>query len=246
MERIPVDRIIEKVDRLFDKNDYAEAGRLLEYWRDEARTIKDTRGELAIENELVGYYRKQKEAQKGLESIERALVLVDELGQSTMASGATVLLNCATAYNAFAMTDKSLPLYERAEDVYKNVLEANDSRFGGLYNNMALTLVDLGRFDDAEIAYKKALAVMEKAERGELECAITYVNLAHMYEETEEAAKVIECMEKARILLDKKEILHDGYYAFVLEKCAPSFAYFGDSETSEKYLKESREIYARA
>ena len=36
------------------------------------------------------------------------------------------------------------------------------------------------------------------------------------------------------------------YDAFVIEKCAPSFGYFGDVATYEKLKKEAEEIYARA
>ena len=36
---IPVDRIIRKIDALFDKNDYAAAGRILEHWEKEARLL---------------------------------------------------------------------------------------------------------------------------------------------------------------------------------------------------------------
>ena len=136
-ERIPVGRIIDKVDSLFDRNDYVEAGRLLVHWRDEAIALNDKSGELAMESELVGYYRKQNEKEKGLTSVSRALVLVDELEQGTLASGATIYINCATAYKAFGMPKEAMPLYRRAERTYRQVLASDDARFGGLYNNMA-------------------------------------------------------------------------------------------------------------
>ncbi len=243
--RIPVDRIISKVDSLFDKNDYVEAGRLLVYWENEAKALKDKRGELAMESELIGYYRKQNNKEKGLEAVQRAIQLVDELNQGDIASGATIFINCATAYKAFGMAKESLPLYARAEEIYKNVLNPNDSRFGGLYNNMALALADLGRFEDAEKSYLSALSVMENVTRGEAECAITYINLAHMYEDFGCTEKIKGCMEKAYALLKSENLIHDGYYAFVLEKCAPSFAYFGNKEICDEMKKEAYEIYAR-
>ncbi len=244
--RIPVSRIIDKVDALFAKNDSAEAGRLLTYWREEAVTLRDKSGELAMENELVGYYRKQNDRINALSSVARALLLTEQLKQGEMPAGATVLLNCATAYKAFGMAEEALPLYARAEAVYTKALSPGDTRFGGLYNNMALALVDLGRFEEAEAAYQKALAIMETAEKGEAECAITYINLAHMYEMGGMSEKIGGCMEKARTLLESERLPHDGYYAFVLEKCAPSFGYFGDPATYEKLKKESEAIYARA
>ncbi len=244
--RIPVGRIIDKVDGLFAKNDYIEAGRLLVYWKGEAIALKDKNGELAMESELVGYYRKQNDRDKAMASVARALTLTDELRQGDMASGATIFINCATAYKAFGMASKALPLYRRAEQVYKMVLPVGDARFGGLYNNMALALADMAQFDEAEEAYHSALAVMKKVAQGAAECAITYINLAHMYETCGRAEKIGDCMRQACELLQSEDLPHDGYYAFVLEKCAPSFGYFGDAALCEQMKKTAEEIYARA
>ncbi len=244
--RIPIDRVISKVDSLFDKNDYVEAGRLLVYWENEAKALRDKRGELAIQSELIGYYRKQNNQEKGLSAVNRAIELVKELNQGDIASGATIFINCATAYKAFGMPQQAMPLYNRAEEIYKKVLTPNDARFGGLYNNMALALADLGDFKESEKSYFLALSVMEKAPHGEAECAITYINLAHTYEDFGVTEKINECMAKAYSLLKSDNLIHDGYYAFVIEKCAPSFAYFGDNEICEQLKKEAQEIYARA
>ncbi len=241
---IPVDRIISKVDSLFDKNHYTEAGRLLVYWENEAKALNDRRGELAIESELIGFYRKQNNKEKGLEAVERALALVEELNQGDTVSGATILLNCATAYKAFGMAQKAMPLYLRTEELYKKLLQENDSRFGGLYNNMALALADLGEFQEAENSFISALDIMEKAPYGEAECAITYINLAHMYDDFGIHDKIKDCMKKAYALLKSDNLTHDGYYAFVLEKCAPSFAYFGDKVICEEMKQEAHRIYA--
>ncbi len=244
--RIPVSRILDKVDSLFGKNDYAEAGRLLCYWRDEAIALGDKQGELSMESELTGYYRKVGEREMGLCSVSRALALVDELAQGDMAAGATVLVNCATAYKAFGMAEAALPLYLRAEEVYQNTLSPNDERFGGLYNNMALTLAGLGRLRDAEEAFFMALSVMENVPNGESESAITCINLAHLYEKLGEDDMIEGCMQKALTLLQSETLPHDGAYAFVLEKCAPSFGHFGDAETAARLRQEAEDIYARA
>ncbi len=242
---IPIDRILVKADALFDKNDANGAGRLLEYWKEEAVALRDLRGELAIQSELVGYYRKQDNKEKGLASIERALELTERLQQDVFASGATVWINCATAYKAFGMPQKALPLYQRAETVYRSTLEKGDARFGGLYNNMALALADLGKAEEAERAYFSALSIMQEVKGGEAECAITYLNLAHLYDTDGQSEKIADCVKKAYDLLHAPQLPHDGYYAFVLEKCAPSFGYFGDVRAYEEFKKEYETIYAR-
>ncbi len=242
--RIPVDRIISKVDGLFAVNNYTEAGRVLEYWKEEAKALEDMRGLLAIESELIGYYRKQNDKEKALLSVKSALLLTDQTEQGNMASGATVFINCATAYKAFGMPNEALKLYLQAEEIYKRCLPISDARFGGLYNNMALALAELGSFDDAERSYFSALDVMKNISGGEAESAITYINLAHMYENCGRTEKINSCMKKAYELLHSESLTHDGYYAFVLEKCAPSFGYFGDASAYNELKKEYERIYA--
>ncbi len=244
--RIPVARILNRVDALFSENDYKEAGRLLLYWKDEAISLCDKSGELSMESELVGYYRKQGDRECGLTSIARALALVKELDQGALASGATVLINCATAYKAFGMAEEALPLYTRAEETYQKLLPAGDVRFGGLYNNMALALTDLSFFPEAETAYRRALSVMECIPGGEAESAITYINLAHLYEAWGRPEEIPASMERAYALLKSEELPHNGYYAFVLEKCAPSFGYFGNRAAYEEFKKEAARIYEGA
>lgn len=244
---IPVDRIIRKIDALFDKNDYPAAGRLLEHWENEARQLRDRRGELSVQSELMGYYRKVGEREKGIKSVERGLELVRLLGMGNTVSGATVLLNAATTLKSFGEVQRALSLYNDAEKVYAAHLDANDARFGGFYNNCALALVDAKRYEEAETCYKKALAVMERTEHGETDAAITYVNMAHMYDEWKKDEELCSaCMDKAAELLDTPTLPRNGYYAFVCSKCAPSFGYFGYFLADEDLKNRAKEIYERA
>ncbi len=244
--RIDIERVIEKLDECFSRNDTAGARRLLEFWRDEAVSLRDRDGELSIENELVGLYRKLGEKEMGLLSVKRATELIAITDQKNTATGATVLLNCATALKAFGKPDEAMPIYLRAEEIYRAELKSGDARFGGLYNNMALALADLSRFDEAEAAYFTALSVMKKIENGEPECAVTYINMAHLYEASGKAEKIAECLCRAYELLNTESLTHDGNYAFVCEKCAPSFLHFGYGFIASELTEASKEIYERA
>lgn len=244
---IPVPRILDKADALFDKNDYAAAGRLLENWQREAKALGDKRGELSMVSELMGFYRKINEKEKGLESVSRGIKLIDELNLRGTVSAATVYLNAATTMKAFGKAEEALPLYEETENVYLAHLAPDDARFGGLYNNYALALTDVKRFEEAERMYKKALDVMQKIEHGEADAAITYVNMAHLYETWKEESEdlISACMDRARELLDTPSLPRNGYYAFVCSKCAPSFGYFGYFLDDGELKKRAEEIYER-
>ena len=128
-------------------------------------------------------------------------------------------------------------------------MSRNDKRFGGLYNNMALALVDLKRFDKAYELYDKAISVMSNNVDGDLEVAITYLNIASA-KETELGAEeseyiVRDYLEKAIEILDSHEN-KDGYYAFVCEKCSSVFGYFGYFLYKKELEERVRNIYERS
>jgi tetratricopeptide (TPR) repeat protein len=227
---ISTQRILEKLDLYLDKNDYASAERHLLYWLDEAKLSSESRVELMIRNELMGLYRKTGREREALDCVASALALIESLDISQQIGAATTFLNSATVYKAFGRAEESFSLFLRARAIYETELDPYDSRLGGLYNNMALTLVDLRRFSEADELYKKAIEVMSRKENGELEVAITYLNMAsaaearYGLEDSEQT--VTELLDSAEKILDgHKE--RNGYYAFVCEKCASVFEYYG-------------------
>ena len=110
-------------------------------------------------------------------------------------------------------------------------------------------------FEEALTLYEKAAKVMAGVADGELEQAITYLNMADTVEAKagmeEGESRIYALLDRAEELLETKgeeflgrdeRLLSDraalrmlgreekarlGYYAFVCEKCAPTFAYYG-------------------
>ena len=239
-------RILEKLDEYLGKNDYLAAERHLLYWLRECLLTRDDRTALLMHNELMGLYRKQGMQEQALREVQDALALVSSLGLADTVSGATTYLNCATVYKAFDRWEDALPLYERARLIYERDLPEGDERFGGLYNNMALALVDAERYDEANDLYARAISVMEASPDGGPEVAITLLNMADALEAQygilEREEELEELLERAKHLLDSHPT-RDGYYAFVCEKCAPIFGYHGDPDYMEELCERARSIY---
>ena len=175
---VSIDRILSRLDAFLHKNDYESAEKHLLYWIGEAEKYNDHRVELLARNELMGLYRKLSREAEALDCVKVTLSRIELLGISHQVGAATAFLNCATVYKAFGKAELAMPLFESARLIYERELDKNDSRMGGLYNNMALALVDLGRFDEANELYRAAIDVMKQNEGGELEVAITYLNMA--------------------------------------------------------------------
>ena len=239
------ERILARLDEHLAKNDYAAAERHLCYWAAEARAARDTAAELLVESELMGIYRKCGRREDALAAAERGIALVRRLGIAHQVGAATVMLNAATVFKAFGQTDDAIDLFREVTSVYEAELSPEDVRLAGLYNNMALALVDAGAYAEARELYARALVLTERRPEDAPEAAVTCLNLASAAEAElgpETAA------EEIGLLLDRAEAhleaapVRDANYAFVCEKCAPVFGYYGRFFFAEEIARRAEEI----
>ncbi|MBR6618791.1 MAG: tetratricopeptide repeat protein [Clostridia bacterium] len=247
---IPVGRVVEKLDEYFRQNDYAGAKRHLLYWLSEAESLGDDNSVLFLNNELMGLCRKLGEGEQAFDFVRKALDRIEKMGIENNVGAATTYLNCATVYKAFERAQDAICLFEKAKMIYENNLSPQDERLGGLYNNMALAMVDLERFDEADVLYNKAISVMQANENSQPEQAITYLNMAtaaEMRYGLEGAQDIIsECAEKAMELMDMCKDRTDANYAFVCDKCSSVFGYYGYFLYKKELEQRSRRIYEGA
>ena len=247
---VPQQRIIQKMDEYMSQRDYEGAERHLLYWLEEAKLGQDLKGQLMICNELTGHYRKTNDKDKAFLWGQEALKLLTLLDMENSISAGTTYVNVATACNAFGENERAMELFEKARAVYESTSMTRPDLLGGLYNNMALTCVACKRFDEAFVLYDKALVMMEKVESGVLEQAITYLNMANAVEDElgMEAGeeRICQYLDRAQELLDTPSVKRDGYYAYVCEKCAPVFDYYGYFLAGRDLAQRAEEIYEGA
>ena len=247
---VPVGRILDKLREYEDRNDWPAVERHLQYWLAEAEANRDERGQLMLHNELMGYYRKQGDREQAFAHAEKASALVEALGMEDTVTAGTTWVNTGTVREAFGDPVGGLAFFEMARANYEKNLPAEDSRLGGLYNNMALALTVCGRYEEADAMFRRALAVMAKQEHGELEQAITWLNMADAAEAAlgaENAEETVEeYLDRAEELLDTESLPRNGYYAFVCEKCAPVFGHYGYFAAEAELKRRAEEINDRA
>ena len=248
-----IDRVLGRLDRLLAAKDYSAAEAHLKFWLGEAGAAGDRAARLTLLNELMGFYRRGGDGTAAWQFAEAAL---EEYGSDNEFCGTvffgTTCLNAATVFKAFGAPERALGLYERCMEIYREQLEPDDVRFGGLYNNMGLALHELGRFSEAREAFEAAIRVQEDGGAATaLDRAITYLNLCDLavsidaadgegrdpvgisgsdpgYSVSDSTAEEIDrLIEKAYGLIIDPEVPRNPYYAFVCEKCAPVFGFYG-------------------
>lgn len=240
---VPMNRILEKLSQYEDRNDAQGAERHLKYWLAEAEMNRDGRGQLTLNNELMGHYRMRGMEEPARKHAEQALRLVRELEMEETIAAGTTYINAATVREAFGTPEDALPLFQLARENYERNLPEDDARLGGLYNNMGLGLCACGRYGESEALFRKAIRLAAGFPERALEEAVTWLNLADLLaaRDGEEAAEkeIAWCMEQAEKLLNSEAVPRDAYYAFVCEKCAPVFGHYG-------YFMQEAELNRRA
>lgn len=242
---IDVPGIIKNLDALYAQGRENEAQSFLEDKLNESRSIGDWRGELSMLSELLGQYRRSMSEDKGIRTVNEALELIRAHRMAETISGATVMLNAATTLKCFGRAKESIPIFCHVSRVYSSKLDPGDYRFPGLYNNMALSYADVGDIPSAERHFKLALMLISALPNAGNDMAVTYCNMAEMYAKLDlEDERIYDCMEKAWDCLSEPGLPHDGYHAFTISKCAPSFDYFGYFLYAKELKERAESIYA--
>ena len=242
---IDVPAVIRELDGLYNAGREKDALALLERWRDAARSRGDWRGELSMLSELLGYHRRDGDREKAMAAVNGALDLIRIHRMGATVSGATVLINAATTLKAFGRAKESLPVFEHAARVYADSLDPTDYRFAGLYNNMGLSYEDEGDYLQAERSFRLALNVIAHSRNPENELAVTCCNLAELYDRQDpEDPRIGEYMEMAWDYLNAPSLPRNGYHAFTISKCAPTFDYFGYFLYAKELRERAEKIYA--
>ena len=248
-EPIPQQRVMEKLNRLLEAQDSDGAERHLLYWMHEALEAGDLRGQLLLNNEMIGFYRKAGRGEEALRAADRALALLDGPDFAGTLSSGTTFVNAATACSAFGQPERALALFRKARAVYEASPNTPRHLLGGLYNNMAVTCRDLGLWPEATELFDRAMAAMAEVPGGTLEQAITCLNRADtiaLEQGTEEGEERINALlEQAAAFLSDPAAPRNEYYAFVCEKCAPGFSYYGWFAEAQELEKEAKQIRER-
>lgn len=247
---ININNLIAELDHLLSRNDYNSAREFLEKWVEIAQNQNDYKSLFSLCNECIGLYRKIGDKENCHKYCEKSLDLLKALNIENTVTGATAYTNCATAFKAFGEAEKSISYFEKAVILYETLLPENDRRLAGLYNNFALSLVDLKDFEKALNLYKKAIDVLNKNPKFNLEQAVSYLNMANAVEAQKGLENTCEeidvLLDKAQKALDKNYSESDGNYAFVCEKCASTFGYYGRFLYENELKERARVIYERS
>ena len=234
-----VDQFYETLDSYFARQEIDKVDPFLVSSLQQAKEEKDYAAYISICNEMIGFYRSISAFEKAYVAAEDVLLLMEELQLDHSEHFATTLLNTATAYRAAGDYTQALRYYRQALQIYDGLLQSDDYRFAGLYNNMSILLEKMEKNEEAISYAEKALAIIEKLEGGEMETATTLTNLALIYFKVSKPEKAKELLEQALALFEKSGENTDAHYSGALAGVGEAYYHMQDYEKALKYYEKA-------
>lgn len=234
-----VDQFYETLDSYFARQEIDKVDPFLVSSLQQAKEEEDYAAYISICNEMIGFYRSISAFEKAYVAAEDVLLLMEELQLDHSEHFATTLLNTATAYRAAGDYAQALRYYRQALQIYDGLLQPDDYRYAGLYNNMSILLEKMEKNEEAISYAEKALAIIEKLEGGEMETATTLTNLALIYFKVSKPDKAKELLEQALALFENSGENTDAHYSGALAGIGEAYYHMQDYEKALEYYEKA-------
>lgn len=242
-----IDKFFETLDSYFARQEIDRIDPFLTASLEQAKEEQDYGAYISICNEMIGFYRSISAFEKAYAASEDVLLLMEELHMEGTEHFATTLLNAATAYRAAGDYATALRYYRQALQIYDGILDPQDYRYAGLYNNMSILLEKMDENEQAIEYAEKALAIIRTLPDSGAQTATTMTNLALIYFKEDRFEQAKELLEQALALFENGEGPADEHYSGALAGVAEAWYRMGDYAKSlefyEKALAEVRSHY---
>ena len=234
-----IENFYETLDSLFEERQIDKVDPFLNSSLEQAKAEEDYGAYISICNEMIGFYRSISAFEKAYIAAEDVLLLMEELNMENTEHFATTLLNAATAYRAAGDYTTALRYYKQALQIYDGILQPQDYRYAGLYNNMSILFEKMNENDEAIAYANKALSIIETIPDSEAEIATTLTNLALLYFKAEQAEKAKELLEKALSLFEQSGENTDAHYSGALAGVAEAWYRMQDYDKALEYYDKA-------
>lgn len=214
-ENEQIQEMFDHVDELFGLSKINEVERYLQEILQEAISLQEYGLQLAIYNEMMGYYRSLSRHDLSTHYAYKAITLLAKLDLVHDLQGATTLLNSATAYKEAYRLEEAKVLYERCLVIYNQELNESDLRFLSFYNNYSDFCLKTGKVHLALNYLIKALKLLND-QTNPIEYATTLTNLSSiLFYQCHFKLSVAYLLKKAENLFTKGNG-HSGYLYLIL------------------------------
>lgn len=199
------------LDQLYQDKHYQQAHTFLLEEINKARIGKNNRLELALANELLGYYRVSEQFSDGNQVADNILSLIQNLSLN-QEDIATSHLNIATFYSASKQLAPAASSYAIALPIFEEIHKNKPEQLASIYNNYSIFLQNCSDNQNALAYQLKAIANIQQVINAEVELATSYTNLANLYFSMGEFTEANTAFHLSKEIFEQQNI-RDPHYA---------------------------------
>ena len=238
-------KFLETLDAMYSEGRTREAEGFLIKGLKEAAESKDPGAQLAVLNEIAGYFRTLGRHGESMKYAGEAVELAQEMGLSGTLQYGTILLNAATAGRAAGRYDEAERMYAQVEEIYRGQLRQPDYRMASLHNNRSILFSETGRLEEARRELEQAMEIISCLGDSEIEIAITHTNLGNLCLKMGRLEDGIGHLRRAIAIYERQPGPKNSHYPSALSGLGEACFRKGELENSaEAYGKAMSELEA--
>ena len=224
------------LDKLYESQKLDDAHQFLLAQTQQAINEENDEKLLFLLNELLGYYRAIGSFHQGNMIAEQLLRILISRNLDQTINGATSYLNIATLDRAQGKYQEALPLYQKTEMIYKELLAENDEKCAGLFNNESLLYQEMGNYQKAIDKSLQALNIISHLEDCRIEEAINCTNLSLMYFSLQQMDKGKKYLDRGIALFEKYNPQDSHYFAALSSLAQYYYEKYGKKMIDESFF----------
>lgn len=236
-----IENIQKKYHSLLRDGKEVEMPPLIEEGIEIAFSNKDFVKLVELLNDYGGALRNTGDYSKSIQSLLTAKTLIETHFNKNSEAYANTLMNLANAYRMNSNREEALNLFNKADEIFKNLNLYNYS-YASNANNLALLFLEDGNPQRAYDLLKSAEKILSEIPHHSIQLATTYNNLFDVCTLMKKDSEAKDYIFKAKEFLESKISPANPLYASVLNNLAKYYFNIGEIEKSTSLYNISKKI----
>lgn len=236
-----IENIQKKYHSLLRDGKEVEMLPLIEEGIEIAFSNKDFSKLVELLNDYGGALRNTGDYSKSIQSLLTAKTLIETHFNKNSEAYANTLMNLANAYRMNSDREEALNLFNKADEIFKNLNLYNYS-YASNANNLALLFLEDGNLQRAYDLLKSAEKILSEIPHHSIQLATTYNNLFDVCTLMKKDSEAKDYIFKAKEFLESKISPANPLYASVLNNLAKYYFNIGEIEKSTSLYNISKKI----
>lgn len=236
-----IENIQKKYHSLLRDGKEVEMLPLIEEAIEIAFSNKDFAKLVELLNDYGGALRNTGDYSKSIQSLLTAKTLIETHFNKNSEAYANTLMNLANAYRMNSDREEAFNLFNKADEIFKNLNLYNYS-YASNANNLALLFLEDGNPQRAYDLLKSAEKILSEIPHHSIQLATTYNNLFDVCTLMKKDSEAKDYIFKAKEFLESKISPANPLYASVLNNLAKYYFNIGEIEKSTSLYNISKKI----